>query len=429
VDSTVALEVSDQPDVDGWIGVKLGDIAEVSAGGSAPQGQMYFAGGTNRFVRMQHVDEGAGLVRRWDYITDEAVQENRLRLFPKGTILVPKSGASIRLEKRGILAEDAYVVSHLATVIARHDLVDNDFLFFKLASMRFSDEKADGYPTLGIGEIREVGFLLPPLKEQQAIASVLRTVRRAQDSTEVVLAATRDVRRSLMRTLFTNGAIGAGGGVQLKETEIGPLPNHWEAVPFGSLLTSGTQNGVYKPRSAYGGGSPIVDMTDIFRGDVLRSVAERLSLSASEIGKYGLREGDLLFARRSFKPEGAGKCQLVPALDESIVFSSSIIRTSPDPSKVDSTFLLYFFGSPAGRNVVGQIVRHLAVSGISGGDLRKVIVPLPPLLEQRAIAGVLRAVDAKLDAEERRQEALMTLSQSLIHELMTGARRLTQEVD
>jgi type I restriction enzyme S subunit len=427
VDSAVAVEASQRSAVDGWTKVKLGDVAEVSAGGSAPQGKEFFVGGTNRFVRMQHVDDGAGPIRRWDYITDGAVQKNRLRLFPKGTILVPKSGASIRLEKRGILAEDAYVVSHLATVTARPDRVDNDFLFFKLASMRFSDEKADGYPTLGIGEIRDADLLLPSLTEQRSIALTLRTVQRAKDSTKAVVVATRELRRSLISMLFTKGASDRGSHSDVNETQIGPLPKHWKAVPFGSLLLNGTQNGMYKPRSTYGSGTPIVDMTDVFRGDVLQSVAERLSLSAAEITKYGLREGDLLFARRSFKPEGAGKCQLVLALDEPIVFSSSIIRTSPDPSKVDSTFLLYFFSSPAGRNVIGQIVRHLAVSGISGGDLRNVTIPLPPMPEQRAIAAELRAVDAKVAAEEARHDAFTTLSESLIHELMTGTHRVIRE--
>jgi len=49
--------------------------------------------------------------------------------------------------------------------------------------------------------------------------------------------------------------------------------------------------------------------------------------------------------------------------------------------------------------------------------------PLPPLPEQREIARILAAVDAKIAAEEARREALDALFRSLLHHLMTGRIR------
>jgi len=95
-----------------WRVVKLGEVAVVKSGGPAPQGDQYFVGGKHPFVRVQHLDLNNDYILRWDLITDEAVQRYRLRKFPAGTIVFPKSGASIRLEKRAILPVDAYIVSH-----------------------------------------------------------------------------------------------------------------------------------------------------------------------------------------------------------------------------------------------------------------------------------------------------------------------------
>src|SRR5690606_19579179 len=73
------------------------EVAIVKSGGSAPQGEIYFLGGKHPFVRVQHLDVDTDHVQHWDLITDEAVQRYHLQKFPAGTIVFPKSGASIRL--------------------------------------------------------------------------------------------------------------------------------------------------------------------------------------------------------------------------------------------------------------------------------------------------------------------------------------------
>ena len=61
-------------------------------------------------------------------ITDEAIKKYKLKLYQKGVILFPKSGASIYLEKRAILPMDAYIVSHLCIVVPNKDKINNQFL-------------------------------------------------------------------------------------------------------------------------------------------------------------------------------------------------------------------------------------------------------------------------------------------------------------
>ena len=83
---------------DDWDIKILGDIADVSSGGSAPQGDKYF-NGENPFVRVQHIDQDSDSIIRYDLITDEAVKKYKLKKYKSGTIVFPKSGASIYLEK------------------------------------------------------------------------------------------------------------------------------------------------------------------------------------------------------------------------------------------------------------------------------------------------------------------------------------------
>lgn len=184
-----------------WKVVRLGDVAKVTSGGSAPQGQRFF-NGQNPFVRVQHLELESDTIRRWDLITDEAVNRYGLKLYPRGTIVFPKSGASIYLEKRAILPIDAYIASHLCAVISESPLVDQNFLFYCLKFARLSEGKAEGYPTLNLTEIKNGKIACPPLPEQKRIAAVLSAVQETREKEENKKKALEDLFRTLLNSLM-----------------------------------------------------------------------------------------------------------------------------------------------------------------------------------------------------------------------------------
>ena len=111
--------------------VALEDVADISAGNPAPQDVADFSEDGQPFVRMQDVGREhhtRTLAHTADKLTADAIRRNRLRLYPAGTLLIPKSGASINLNHRALLAREAYVVSHLATVVPDTSRVDAEYL-------------------------------------------------------------------------------------------------------------------------------------------------------------------------------------------------------------------------------------------------------------------------------------------------------------
>ena len=158
--------------------VKLGDIANISAGNGAPQDAESFTEGKYPFFRMSDVAKehlNPNLIHSNDYLNDKGIKG--LRLYKKGTILFPKSGASTYLDHRAIMGVDGYVVSHLATIFANTEIVLIKYLYEVLTTIKARDIKpGSGYPSLNVSDIENIKTPLPPLDIQKEIVSECENV-------------------------------------------------------------------------------------------------------------------------------------------------------------------------------------------------------------------------------------------------------------
>ncbi|HHY78849.1 MAG TPA: hypothetical protein GX516_00470 [Thermoanaerobacter sp.] len=408
-----------------WEVVRLGDYCYVGSGGSAPQGEKYFNGGKYPFVRVQHIDNEMDVIKNYDLVTDEAIKDYNLKLFKKGTIIFPKSGASIYLEKRAILPFDAYIVSHLCAVNSKHENLDQKYLFFFLKFKKLADEKADGYPTLNLSEIKEVKIPLPPLSEQKAIAYVLQTVQRAKEAIEKVIQATQELKKSLMRHLFTYGPVPIDevDKVQLKETEIGLVPEHWEVVRLGEVSLK-PQYGFTASATNQPIGPKFLRITDIQNGRINWNTVPYCKIDDTLLRKYQLESGDLLFARIGAT---TGKSVLINECPEA-VFASYLIRVRVNLNQLLPEFLFYFAQGNLYWSQIDAAKGGRLKQGINIPVLLSLHIPLPPLHEQQTIAHILQTVDQKIQAEKAKKQALEILFQSLLHHLTTGKLRLKDMV-
>lgn len=183
---------------EGWRWVRLGEVARVFSGSSAPQGRKYFEQGKYPFVRVQDLGRHGittELKETKDKVNELAIKELRLVKAPKGSIIFPKSGAAILTNTRAILGTEAYIVSHLAAVMPNSDVADVLWVFYWLCNVdmsKYIDNPA--YPSLRLSKVMEILLPLPPLEEQrrivahlEAVQERIRALKEAQMATEVEL--------------------------------------------------------------------------------------------------------------------------------------------------------------------------------------------------------------------------------------------------
>ncbi len=228
-----------------------------------------------------------------------------------------------------------------------------------------------------------------------------------------------DVPESFRQRIEADGAplvgqeAGHGRTVRLAAT-VRRDPDGWCIRRFEELLDEPVRNGIYKSKEHHGHGVKMVNMGELFAHPRLRAVPmRRVGLSESEIERFSITRGDLLFARRSLVAEGAGKCSVVLDVDEPTAFESSIIRARPAAATSDPLYLYYFFCSPQGLHRLDTIRRQVAVAGITGRDLSGLEIPAPPLSEQRAIGHVLGTLDDKIEMNRRMNATLETMARAL----------------
>jgi len=391
---------------DEWDLKTLGDIADVSSGGSAPQGDKYFDG-ESPFVRVQHIDQDTDSINRYDLITDEAVKKYKLKKYKAGTIVFPKSGASIYLEKRAVLPVDAYIASHLCAVNSAQRDVYQDFLFYSLKHILLSKGKADGYPTLNLSEVKRVAIPVPAFEEQKKVVRVLSVIKKAIEQQEKIIKKTKELKRSLMHRLFTYGL----RGEELKETVIGFMPKSWDANPFESLCENVKDswnpgqylNGIY------------VGLEHIESGNsVLKSFGTAQNLRSS---KFIFSVGDILYGK------------LRPYLDKAVITNkkgicSTDILVFRPKNNVPAGFIVNLIHWSPFIEYAKKTTHGVNHPRTSWNSIRNFTCGIPQYEEQQEIAGMLLSIDEKIERERQREYLFRALFKSMLQLLMTGQVRV-----
>ena len=262
------------------------------------------------------------------------------------------------------------------------------------------------------------------------IAEVLRTVQGAKEAFERVLAATRQLKQSLLHHLFTYGPVPLADAahVPLKETEYGSVPEAWDVVELKDAVAE-IDYGLSAPipKTPPKGGANIVSTADITKdGRLLYSQIRQVEAPARTIARLTLKGGDLLFNWRN-SPELVGKTTIFDKQLEPHIFASFILRIRTDEHRTHNLFLKQLLNHYRTSGVFLSLARRAVnQANYNRNEISVLRIPLPALPEQREIAAQLSAVDAKLAAEESRRAALAALFQSLLHQLMTGKVRVPE---
>jgi type I restriction enzyme S subunit len=201
-----------------------------------------------------------------------------------------------------------------------------------------------------------------------------------------------------------------------RESPIGPIGNDWKLAELNEIAES-PQYGL-TASAAKTGNTKFLRITDIDGRNVSWKSVPYCECTNDDLPKYRLASGDILFARIGAT---TGKSTLIVD-PPNAVFASYLIRVRAKPG-LDPEFLSHFFQSHAYWLQIDGSKHTNLKKGVNGSLLKALLVPVPPLEEQRQIARVLSAVQQAIERQERLIALTAELKKALMHKLFTEGTR------
>jgi len=139
-----------------------------------------------------------------------------------------------------------------------------------------------------------------------------------------------------------------------------------------------------------------------------------------------LHSGDVLLVKDG---AGLGKCARIDDLPFETAPNGSLAVITPN-EQLHYRYLYYFFVGDVFQQRINQIKNGMGVPHLPQGDLRKIVVPIPPMHEQIAISDYLdercAIVEPLIEEKEKQLETMKQHKKSLIYEYVTGKKRVTE---
>lgn len=416
VTQSVANAAADLPRA--WKRVSLKEVAELRREAIQPK-----EAGPLPYVGLEHLEPGNPRIRL--HGSPEDVRSTKSK-FRSGDVLVaklrPYLDKAALAEWDGIASTDILILSPTS--------IDSEFLAYYAHLPQFvahatSTMTGVNHPRTSWSSLGEWELALPPEGEQRTIAAVLRSIHQAKEATEKVIAALRELRRSILNHLFTYGPApyAEAPAIWAQESSGLVMPEGWGSLQLGEC------------GKWLSGGTPSTRVEEYWNGEIPWISSSSLTNfyitdSDRRVTDLGLRNGTrlvpeqtILFVVRGMSLKSEFR---VGVTARPVAFGQDCKALIPN-SHLDPMYLAYAL--KAREPTVLQLVDRAGhgTGRLSTDAIKGLWIPLPPLDVQREIVRILEAVDRKIASEEKLLGALDELFPTLLQDLISGRRRVNQE--
>ena len=430
---------------DTWSLCRFSSVAEIFTGNSINEAekQKKYTGLTNGYNYIGTKDVGFDHTVNYNNGVKIPFEQNNFRIAHKFTPLLCIEGGSAG-RKIGILQEDVCFGNKLCAFESFG--VAPKYIYYFLQSSSFTKvfkEKTTGIiGGVSVNTLKHLLFAVPPLSEQAQIVaeiekfepliaeydkleqqarkldeeiydklkkSILQYAIQGKlvpqepndEPASVLLERIRAEKKAKLGKKYVDSFIYKGddncyyehiaGRAQDELVEVPfDIPDSWAWVRWGNLSFS-IQYG-YNAPAKESGRIKMVRISDIHNNEVDWEHVPFCEINECDIETYLLKENDILFARTGGT---VGKSYLVTSVPEEAIYAGYLIRTQYS-DQLSAQYLKYFMESSLYWMQLKDGTIATAQPNCNGQTLSKMILPLPPLSEQKRIVAKINEIFAML---------------------------------
>ncbi|HEM4144722.1 restriction endonuclease subunit S [Streptococcus suis] len=250
------------------------------------------------------------------------------------------------------------------------------------------------------------GKLVPQDPTDEPASELLKRIKAEKEK----LIADGKIKRDKKETEFFRGDDGkpyeklADGTVKKVEVPY-EIPDSWEWVRLRSI--SQRINYGYTASAESKGNAKFLRITDIQNGKVNWNRVPYCSISREKLDNYILYPGDIVIARTGGT---IGKSFLIEQVEHTSVYASYLIRLQLFP-KIEK-YIKIFLESNFYWQQLSDVSMGTGQSNVNGTNLSNLIIPLPPLAEQKRIVAQIERALEKVEAYAESYNKLQELDRA-----------------
>jgi type I restriction enzyme, S subunit len=270
----------------------------------------------------------------------------------------------------------------------------------------------------------------PSGEEQERVAAYLdascATIDRVIDAKRKQIETLDESRRSHIQHVVTAGTAASRDMQQVNRDWIREVPLSWEVVQIKRVVAR-MDYGISESTQEEGR-FRVLKMGHLSDGEI--TLTEQDFVDEVDPSLL-LEQGDLLYNRTNSPDQVAKAALFRGSREDRITFASYLVRLRLN-HRADPLFMNFVLNS---AGFLG-FARRLAIPSVQQSNLNstrygRLVVPLPKIGEQRKIAAHLVEHTSEfrelVGGIEKQIETLMAYRKSLIHECLTGKRRISDE--
>ena len=312
------------------------------------------------------------------------------------------------------------------------------FIYYCLANQHRSltfDYTTKAHPSV-IKNIYSVPVI--DLWEQNKISEILTSIDCTIEKTEALISKYEQIKQGLMQDLFTRG-IDENDQLRppyeeaphlYKETELGWVPKQWQAKNLETLLEdipsamrSGPFGSALLKSELVDDGYPLLGIDNIFRENFNTQYKRFVSQGKfDQLYRYRVRPRDVIITIMGT----VGRCCVVPESLKEALSSKHLWTMTFDETKVLSELICWQLNyAPWVKHHFRKYQQGGVMDAIQSSVLKSVLLPLPPLKEQKEIRTKYLIINQKIDTEIGILAKLRMKKLGLMEDLLTGKVRVS----
>ncbi len=196
------------------------------------------------------------------------------------------------------------------------------------------------------------------------------------------------------------------------------IPDEWIWCRLGDLVLS-FRYGTSRKCSRDLRGVPVLRIPNVKGGRIDSTDLKFTAMPDSEFKELRLQEGDLLLVRSNGSENLVGRSAAISTDDERFAYAGYLVRARIPKAFIFTPYLHIALDTPSVRNQIeGPIRTTSGVKNINTTELSNLILPLPPLAEQRRIVARVEELMALVDQLETQLAASRATAANLLEALV-----------